>query len=105
MVLIGECRGWDIETELLSYWSEHRGLFPTIPSQSHFNRRRNLMEVFRLMQGMILQMLDLAQNRQVLIDSLPVPVVQFHHAPQASRDWLVYEADFGKVSLLTSGER
>jgi Transposase DDE domain len=99
MALIGECRGWDIETELLSYWGEHRDLFPNIPSQSRFNRRRrNLMEAFRMMQGIILQMLDLAQDRQVLIDSLPLPVVQFHHAPQASRDWLVHEADFGKVS-------
>lgn len=99
MALIGECRGWDVETELLSYWNEHRDLFPMIPSQSRFNRRRrNLREAFKLIQGIILQMLDLAQDRQVLIDSLPVPVVQFHHAPQASLDWLIHQADFGKVS-------
>lgn len=99
MALIGECRGWDIETELLTYWGEHRDLFPIIPSQSRFNRRRrNLREAFKLIQGLILQMLDLAQDRQVLIDSLPVAVVQFHHAPQASSDWLIHQADFGKVS-------
>lgn len=99
MALIGECRGWDIETELLSCWHDYPDLFPIIPSQSRFNRRRrNLREAFRLIQGIILEMLDLAQDRQVLIDSLPVPVVQFHHAPQASRDWHIHQADFGKVS-------
>ena len=40
MALIGECRGWDLETEMLSHWQEHRDLFPVIPSQSRFNRRR-----------------------------------------------------------------
>jgi len=25
MALIGECRGWDVETEMLSHWQEHRG--------------------------------------------------------------------------------
>ena len=83
----------------MSYWNEHPDLFPIVPSQSRFNRRRrNLREAFKLIQGIILQMLDLAQDRQVLIDSMPVPVVQFHHAPQASRDWLIHQADFGKVS-------
>ena len=44
MALVGECRGWDIETEMLSQWREHRDLFPHVPSQSRFNRRRrNLM--------------------------------------------------------------
>lgn len=28
MALVGECRGWDIETEMLSQWKEHRDLFP-----------------------------------------------------------------------------
>ena len=28
MALIGECRGWHMETELLSCWKEYRHLFP-----------------------------------------------------------------------------
>jgi len=40
MALVGECRGWDQETDLLQNWREHRELFPCIPSQSRFNRHR-----------------------------------------------------------------
>ncbi len=40
MTIIGECRGWDLETELLANFRERRGLFPVIPSQSRYNRRR-----------------------------------------------------------------
>ena len=32
MALVGECRGWDLETELLSHWQDHEDLFPVIPS-------------------------------------------------------------------------
>jgi hypothetical protein len=38
MSLIGECRGWHIETELLSCWKDVRHFFPRIPSQSQFNQ-------------------------------------------------------------------
>src|SRR5918997_2989754 len=31
MAIIGECRGHDMETELLSFWSAHRDLFPPCP--------------------------------------------------------------------------
>lgn len=49
MALIGEYRGWDMETEMLSHWQEHRDLFPVIPTQSRFNRRRRgLMQAFNL---------------------------------------------------------
>ena len=37
MAIIGECRGYDMETELLSFWSDHADLFPRLPSQSRFN--------------------------------------------------------------------
>ena len=44
LCLIGECKGWDMETELLSNMIAHRDLFPEVPEQSRFNRRRrNLM--------------------------------------------------------------
>ena len=82
MTLVGECRGWDVETELLSNMRGHMDLFPCIPSQSRFNRRRrNLMFVINLIRRTILDWLDLAQDRQCLIDSLPVPVVQFYLVP------------------------
>jgi len=98
MAIVGECRGWDKETEMLSHWREHRDLFPHVPSQSRFNRRRrNLMPVFNLIRQIILSYLDLAQDRQCLIDSLPVPVVQFHWAPASKGDWMAHGAAYGKV--------
>jgi hypothetical protein len=98
MVLIGEAVGWDVETEMLSHWEEHRDLFPNIPSQSRFNRRRrNLMMAFNLIRRVILEVLDLAQDRQCVIDSLPIPVVQFYLAPEYTDNWKAYGAAFGKV--------
>jgi hypothetical protein len=99
MVLIGECRGWDLETDMLSYWREHTDLFPCIPSQSRFNRRRrNLIKVINLIRQLVLQMLDVSQDHMCAIDSLPIPVVQFHLVPGASGDWRAHGASFGKVS-------
>ena len=98
MTLVGECRGWDVETELLSNMQEHTGLFPCLPSQSRFNRRRrNLMFVINLIRRTILGWLDLAQDRQCLIDSLPIPVVQFYLVPGSTGDWKAHGARFGKV--------
>lgn len=98
MALIGECRGWILETEMLSQWREHRNLFPNIPSQSRFNRRRrNLMYAFNLIRQVILKNLDLAQDRQCVIDSLPLPVVQFYLVPGSTGDWRAFEATYGKV--------
>jgi IS5 family transposase len=99
MVLIGECRGWDLETDLLSYWGEHTDLFPCLPSQSRFNRRRrNLMQAINLLRQAVLAMMDLAEDRQCTIDSLPIPVVQFHLVPGSTGDWRAHGATFGKVS-------
>jgi len=99
MALIGECRGWDVETEMLSYWQEHRDLFPKIPTQSRFNRRRRaLMQAFNMIRRVILQSLDVAQDRQCVIDSLPLPVMQFYLVPSSSGDWKANGSTFGKVS-------
>jgi len=99
IVLVGECKGWDLETDLLSNLKEHQDLFPNIPSQSRFNRRRRrLMNVFNLIRRIVLSWLDVAQDKQCVIDSLPIPVVQFHLVPASTADWPAYEADFGKVS-------
>jgi hypothetical protein len=100
MALIGECRGWDMETEMLTQWQEHRDLFPVIPTQSRFNRRRRgLMQAFNLIRRVVLHCLDVSQDRQCVMDSLPLPVVQFHLVPSASSsgDWKASGSTFGKV--------
>lgn len=99
MALVGECRGWDTETVMLSHWRDHRDLFPNIPSQSRFNRRRRkLMQAFNLTRRIVLCWLDVAQDHQCVIDSLPIPAVQFHLVPSSTGDWAAYGATFGKVS-------
>jgi len=99
MALISECKGWDMETDLLSNWQSHRDLFPHIPSQSRFNRRRrNLMFIINQIRRILLSELDLTQDDQCVIDSLPIPVVQFHLVPASTGDWRAYGANFGKVS-------
>ena len=98
MVLVGECRGWDVETEMLSYWQEHRDLFPQIPSQSRFNRRRrNLALAFNLIRRTVLQLLDVARDPHCVIDSLPIPVMQFYLVPSSTGDWRAHQATFGMV--------
>jgi hypothetical protein len=98
MTLIGECRGWHMETELLSSWQEYRHLFPCIPSQSRFNRRRrNLMQAINLIRQVILRSLDLSQDSQCLIDSVPIPALQFHLVPSSSGDWKAFQASYGKA--------
>jgi hypothetical protein len=56
------------------------------------------MPAFNLIRRIVLSWLDGAQDQQCLIDSLPVPVVQFHLIPSSTGDWATYEATFGKVS-------
>jgi hypothetical protein len=98
MTIVGECRGWDLETDMLSYWREHTDLFPIIPDQSRFNRRRrNLMHAVNLIRRIVLQMLDVSADRDCAIDSLPIEVVAFHGVPESTGDWQAYGATFGKV--------
>lgn len=99
MILISEAKGWDVETEALSHWQAHRDLFPVIPSQSRFNRRRRqLSDALKLLRQKLIAGLDVAQDPFCAIDSLPLPVVQFHHAPRASNNWREHEAQIGYVS-------
>ena len=99
MCLIGECKGWDTELTMLSEWRCRPHLFPYVPSQSRFNRRRrSLLHAFELVRQVVLRVLDVAADRQCCIDSLPVPVVQFHVAPQASKEWVANGAAFGRIS-------
>lgn len=96
----GECYGWDRETELLSQWQAHRDLFPHQPDRTRFGlcfnrRRRALADRLNQVRRVLLATLDVAADPQCVIDSLPLPVVQFYHAPSASREWVLAAAAFG----------
>jgi hypothetical protein len=98
MVLVGECLGWDQETVLLHQWQQHRDLFPCQPSRSRFHRRRErLVPALNALRQLVLRLTDVAQERQCVIDSLPLPVVHFHLVPGCSREWACHGATFGKV--------
>jgi len=101
MVLVGECRGWDQETELVTAWQDYRALFPVVPERSRFNRRRRaLQQAINDLRRLALSVLDLAHDRQCVIDSLPVPVLHFHLVPGSpnTATWRAAGATFGKVS-------
>ena len=48
------------------------------------------------LRQMVLRVLDVAQDGQCVIDSLPVPVVQFHLVPSSTGDWDAHGAAFGR---------
>ena len=100
MALVGECRGWTKETALVQEWRARRHLFPIVPERTRFNRRRrNLLHAINALRQGVLAVLDLARDRQCAIDSLPVPVLQFHLVPGApsAATWRSEGAAFGKV--------
>ena len=47
---------------------------------------------------MVLRVLDVAQDGPCVIDSLPVPVVQFHLVPASTGDWDAHGATFGRCA-------
>ena len=101
MVLVGESRGWDEETELVREWQARRDLFPVVPERSRFHRRRRLLApAINDLRRLTLRLLDLAQDRQCAIDSLPVPALKFHLVPSspAVGHWKEHGAAFGKVT-------
>jgi IS5 family transposase len=99
LAIVGECRGWDKETDLIANWQEHRDMFPHLPERSRFNRRRrNLMYAINTIRHVVLQLTALAAERQCVIDSLPVPVIAFHLVPGSDADWAAYGAAFGHVA-------
>lgn len=96
MALVGQCCGWNEETVLLASFAQHRDLFPIIPERSRYNRRhRNLASIINQLRLAALAELDLAEDAQLVIDSLPLPVVKFHLAPHSKGDWDEHDADFG----------
>jgi DDE family transposase len=99
MALVGEAKGWDQETELLSEWAQHRDLFPCQPSRTRFNRRRRQLQgAINELRRLLLGLLDLAADRQCVLDALPIPVIRFHLVAGANRAaWQAAEARYGKV--------
>ncbi len=99
IALVSECRGWDTETELLDHWQPYLAMFPHFPERSRFNRRRrNLAQAINLLRRMLLHALDLSRDGQCIIDSLPIPALEFHLVPGSTADWKAYGARFGKVA-------
>ena len=100
MVLVGESRGWDEETELVAAWRARRDLFPHVPERSRFNRRRRaLAPAINALRRLTPRLLDLAADRQCALDSLPVPALRFHLVPGSSAvgTWKAHGAAVGKV--------
>lgn len=101
MVLVEECMGWDEETEAISQWQSYRDLFPHVPDRTRFNRRRRaLTDALLVIRQRVLAALDYAEDRYLVIDSLPVPVIGFHLVPGAAsaRYWRNAGADYGRIT-------
>ena len=92
-------RGGTRRPSCCSEWAAHRDLFPHQPSRTRFNRRRRQLQgAINELRRLLLALLDLAQDRRCVLDSLPIPVIAFHLVPGANRaDWQAYEARFGRV--------
>lgn len=96
VAIVSECRNWDRETVAIQEWAAYRHLIPRLPERSRFNRRRrNLSAAINQIRLLVLSTLDVAQDAFGAIDSLPLPVVEFHLAPQRSHDWDAHGATFG----------
>ncbi len=99
MAIVGECRAWDKEPNLLGEWRNYTHLFPIQPERSRFNRRRrNLMGAMNHIRRITLAVLDVAQDRQCVIDSLPIEVVKFHLVPSSTGEWDAHGAAFGRCT-------
>lgn len=102
VTLVAELLGLDEETRFLTYLRRHHlDLFPALPDRTRFNRRRRrLIEVTnrlrRLLQQATWRLLTPQERALGVLDSMPVPVVGFHHARGEHR-WLG-EADYGHVA-------
>ena len=102
LTLVAELIGMDEEQAFLAYVKRnHRALFPRLPERSRYNRRRRaLTEATNRIRGALMQLvlgrLAPAERDLCVVDSLPVPVVGFHHA-RGSHRWYG-EASYGYVA-------
>jgi hypothetical protein len=101
LTLAAELLGLDAETRFLAYVRRnHRALFPLLPERARYNRRRRqLIAVTNRIRGGLMarlwRVLEAEGRDLAVIDSVPVPVVGYHHAGGDHRWW--GEADFGRV--------
>ncbi len=102
LTLVAELIGMDEEQAFLAYVKRnHRALFPRLPERSRYNRRRRaLAEATNRIRGALMQLvlgrLAPAERDVCVVDSLPVPVVGFHHARGSHRRY--GEASYGHVA-------
>lgn len=96
MILVGECKGWEVETELWDNWADRRALFPRLPSPSRFHRRRRLLaDHLPALHRFLLSQWTWADDPLLLLDSIPVAVVSRAHAAHANFDWVSHQASYG----------
>jgi hypothetical protein len=99
MILVGECKGKRLETDLVDYWHERQDLFPRLPSLSRFNRRRRqLVGVLQALHQFMLEQMGWADDGILILDRVPIGVVSRAHAAHASSDWGIHQASYGYAS-------
>lgn len=98
LAIVAELIEMDEEKAFLKYVRRnHSHLFPKLPHRTRYNRRRRqLAGALNEIRRRVLWCLPVNLASYCLIDSLPVPVVAFHRAPQ-TQHWLGW-ADFGRVA-------
>lgn len=100
--IVAELVGLDAETRCLAYLRRnHPALFPRLPERSRYNRRRRqLAGVTNRIRGAVMErlwgVLEEEGRDLCAIDSVPVPVLGFHHARHDHR-WYG-EAAYGRVA-------
>lgn len=120
LTLVAEIVGLDDETVFLNYVARnHRALFPLLPDRSRYNRRRRALgeatnTIRRHLLGFLLALLPPDERPLCVLDSLPLPVVGFHHARGQHRwyGWATYgynatkkQTFYGfKLHLLTTAD-
>lgn len=120
LTLVAELVSLDDETVFLDYVARnHRALFPCLPDRSRYNRRRRALSeaintIRRQILGWLLALLPPDDRPLCVLDSLPVPVVGFHHAKGRHRwyGWATYgynatkkQTIYGfKLHLLTTAD-
>jgi hypothetical protein len=120
LTLVAELVGLDDETVFLDYIARnHPTLFPFLPDRSRYNRRRRALgeavnTLRRHLLSWLLALLPPDDRPLCVLDSLPVPVVGFHHAQGRHRwyGWATYgynatkkQTIYGfKLHLLTTAD-
>ena len=86
LTLVAELVGLDDETVFLDYVARnHLALFPLLPDHTRYNRRRRALgeatnTIRRQLLSFLLALLPPDERPLCVLDSLPLPVVGFHHA-------------------------